>query len=467
MLVYLVEEANQGVEHMTARVLLLPAGSAKSSIEELAARYLLLIQAAQPFGPYRLLGNGLGALVAYELANQLLGRDERVDFLGMLGCSCPHNVPQDPVHRCSSRLGAERYCPHRLPIPIFYFVSEASADSQPARSWRSFAGDSLRVIRFGDALTDEVLAGVIAKAPEQQFLQSAIEEDGYSSVVTVSRGCTHNAPVIYVPGAGGNVASGLELAQALSERTTVHGLQPRGFSGTAVPHTTVQAAAAMYLRAIRSVQPGGPYRLAGHSFGGWVAFELACRLSAQGEQVDPLVLIDTEAPTTVAHPRPRRERIDVLMRLVHALEEYCERRTNLARDELVPLSHEAQLAKISQAMKALSVLPRTSTVGDIRGLVRIFEANLNTHYHPELRFPGQVVLFQAVECSRLSEEEGGYDASAARQGWRDYVGQLECVPVRGKHMTLLKKPHVEVIAGRLFRLWKVRAPSGSDSSRPS
>jgi thioesterase domain-containing protein len=33
------------------------------------------------------------------------------------------------------------------------------------------------------------------------------------------------------------------------------------------------------------------------------------------------------------------------------------------------------------------------------------------------------------------------------------VTQLECTPVPGKHMTMLKKPHVEAIAGHVWKLW--------------
>ena len=57
------------------------------------------------------------------------------------------------------------------------------------------------------------------------------------------------------------------------------------------------------LEAMRAVQREGPYQLGGWCFGGVVAFETARRLMAAGQQVDPLVLIDTLLPAAMAKVR--------------------------------------------------------------------------------------------------------------------------------------------------------------------
>jgi thioesterase domain-containing protein len=286
-----------------------------------------------------------------------------------------------------------------------------------------------------------------------QFMQNSAEQEVYSPLVTVHVGLPGSVPVIFVPGAGGSVASGIGLVECSRAWATIYGLQSRGVNGSAVPHHTVQAAAAMYLPAIRQVQPCGPYRLVGHSFGGWVAFELGCRLAAAGAAVKPLVLLDSQAPTPPAAVPRRRDRVEVLGKLIHALEELSERSMNLTRDDLVRLDQEAQLSRLVQGMKALGVLPRSSDVKDIRGFVRIFEANLNTTYVPEHRFPGHALLFQPVACSHGVEGEGGCDAGAIREAWRNHVGYLEHIPVPGRHMTMLKKPYVDAIACHLSRVW--------------
>jgi thioesterase domain-containing protein len=50
---------------------------------------------------------------------------------------------------------------------------------------------------------------------------------------------------------------------------------------------------AAYVQDIRAVQPHGPYRLIGYSFGGYNAFGVASALEAAGEQVELLSMIDT------------------------------------------------------------------------------------------------------------------------------------------------------------------------------
>ncbi|BET96997.1 amino acid adenylation domain-containing protein [Xenorhabdus taiwanensis] len=59
---------------------------------------------------------------------------------------------------------------------------------------------------------------------------------------------------------------------------------------------SVGALAADYISQIRSFQPKGPYALAGWSFGGLVAYEMAHQLRAAGERVSHCILIDSFAP---------------------------------------------------------------------------------------------------------------------------------------------------------------------------
>ena len=59
---------------------------------------------------------------------------------------------------------------------------------------------------------------------------------------------------------------------------------------------TIEALAGNYVAGIRAMQPKGPYRLAGYSFGAVLAFEIAQQLTAMGEEVSTLVLLDPYKP---------------------------------------------------------------------------------------------------------------------------------------------------------------------------
>jgi pimeloyl-ACP methyl ester carboxylesterase len=56
--------------------------------------------------------------------------------------------------------------------------------------------------------------------------------------------------------------------------------------------------AAHYIREIQMVQPKGPYFLVGYSWGGLVAYEIAQQLTAQGEVVDLVTMVDTLFPNS-------------------------------------------------------------------------------------------------------------------------------------------------------------------------
>ena len=81
------------------------------------------------------------------------------------------------------------------------------------------------------------------------------------------------------------------LLRHIEARRPVYGLQARGLSGTAVP-ASLSEVAGDYVQQIRSVQPDGPYHLAGWSFGAVVAHAMAVRLRAAGQQVALLALLD-------------------------------------------------------------------------------------------------------------------------------------------------------------------------------
>src|SRR5256885_14434941 len=69
-----------------------------------------------------------------------------------------------------------------------------------------------------------------------------------------------------------------------------------GAAGTSL--SSIDAIAARCLAAVRERQDHGPYFLGGHSLGGLVAYAMACKLEAAGEQVGLLALLDTVAPET-------------------------------------------------------------------------------------------------------------------------------------------------------------------------
>lgn len=128
-------------------------------------------------------------------------------------------------------------------------------------------------------------------------------------VVPLAEGDRRRAPLILVHPQSGDVCSFLHLAGQLTGRLAespaggrpVHGLEAVGYNTDEPPLATVEEQAQRYLRELRSVLPDGPYLLAGWSFGGLVAFEMARLLEEQGNPRD------SSGSSTSERPRPPLE----------------------------------------------------------------------------------------------------------------------------------------------------------------
>ncbi|WP_435037097.1 non-ribosomal peptide synthase/polyketide synthase [Pseudomonas neuropathica] len=65
------------------------------TIECMATRMAGIIRSVQPLGPYRLAGWSFGGVLAHEVAQQLLGQDQAVEFIGLLDSYAPNSLAQD------------------------------------------------------------------------------------------------------------------------------------------------------------------------------------------------------------------------------------------------------------------------------------------------------------------------------------------------------------------------------------
>jgi thioesterase domain-containing protein len=164
-------------------------------------------------------------------------------------------------------------------------------------SFFELGGHSLMAVRLLARLRNEIDPGLalatLLHAPTIRQLAGALRSGGSwrpSPLVPLQpRGAA--PPFFCVHGGWGDVLCYGRLARRLGEDQPLYGLQ-------AIEHTPVSVGqlAGLNLEAIRAVQPHGPYRLGGWSFGGVVAYDMACQLRARGEDVESLVLIDAVPP---------------------------------------------------------------------------------------------------------------------------------------------------------------------------
>jgi amino acid adenylation domain-containing protein len=105
-------------------------------------------------------------------------------------------------------------------------------------------------------------------------------------------------PIYIVHGAGLNVLLFNTLAKHMDADQPVYGLQAKGLNGVDEPLSRMEDIAAHYISAIRAQNPDGPYALAGFSFGGIIAYEMARQMEALNKEVRMLAMFDTYAYRT-------------------------------------------------------------------------------------------------------------------------------------------------------------------------
>lgn len=101
--------------------------------------------------------------------------------------------------------------------------------------------------------------------------------------------------IFILPGTGGLSDGYFEIAKAFGNSCSVFGLHMMGTQEGDTPLDTVREIASQNIRWMQQVQPQGPYRLMGHSFGGNIVYEMALQLEKAGQEVAFVAILDAWA----------------------------------------------------------------------------------------------------------------------------------------------------------------------------
>ena len=100
-------------------------------------------------------------------------------------------------------------------------------------------------------------------------------------------------PVFIAHGLGGSALDFYQIVNRFPESRPVYGMQAKGIDGVEEPLESVEEMARYALDAVQQIQPHGPYCLIGFSLGGLMVLEMAQQLSAKGERIELLALLDS------------------------------------------------------------------------------------------------------------------------------------------------------------------------------
>ncbi|HEV2645632.1 MAG TPA: alpha/beta fold hydrolase [Acidobacteriaceae bacterium] len=441
-----------------------PAGEVRlGTVEGMATRMVQMIRSVQPFGPYQIAGWSFGGILAYEIATQLIGINQDVRFLGLI------DTPYDPWISDSSKEPKEQlddrkqllylsqtqtigredsmYSAQGIPIPVHLFASEQSIKMNLTPRWNvPVPHEQLRTITIPGTCHSmlkspnvQLLGDAISQAIQNAFADSTQlrEKDYYPLVMLQAGSNSGKASLFCVPGAGDNVTRFIELADNLDKRWVIYGFQPRGLDGALVPYSTVSTASQVYLSSIKEMCSKGQIHLLGHSFGGWVVFDMAQQLLKEGCQISSLIILDSEAPDSQDTPIREYSRMEVIMHIIGAIEMDLERSLGISQVDINLQDYSAQIEVLHNALVREGIMSRRSEPDTLYGPLRTFAMALRTRYIPNEIYHGAIQLVLADD-QRLDQAANQKKYQQTVEEWKKWAPNVTHVKAPGNHMTLLK-----------------------------
>ncbi|WP_406200670.1 amino acid adenylation domain-containing protein [Kitasatospora sp. NBC_01560] len=319
-------------------------------------------------------------------------------------------------------------------------------------SFFELGGDSITSIQLvsrirsvlGVKLSNRSVFETPTVARLSEKLGTGQDGDGFEVLLPLRTG-GDRPPLFCVHGAGGLSWPYSSLLKHIGAEFPVYGLQARGLDGEDSRIAgSVEEMAADYVEQIRSVQPTGPYHLAGWSFGGLVAHEIAVRLTEAGERVALLANLD-QTPYDESWTEEEGYTVPTERDVLETLLDFVGH--DLAELRSQPLDHQRAMELIRARDSALGSLEE-------RHIAAFVKVGINNHvlsgaYRPR-RYDGDLLLF----VSTVGTDDPAARAEASVAAWQPYLtGTVVTHPVHAHHGHLLQPdPAAEIGRVLLARL---------------
>uniref|UniRef100_A0A4W6FR66 Fatty acid synthase n=1 Tax=Lates calcarifer TaxID=8187 RepID=A0A4W6FR66_LATCA len=282
---------------------------------------------------------------------------------------------------------------------------------------------------------------VIRVLLESDLTQLLVNPNG-PTVTLLNKGQSQERPLFLVHPIEGSIAAFKTLASKLS--VPCYGLQ----CTKAAPLDSIQSLAAYYVTCIKQVQPDGPYRIAGYSFGACVAFEMCSQLQTQNQSVEYLFLFDGSHSYVAAYTQsyrakltPGKESEAETEALCAFIQQFTGIEYNKLLETLLPLSDLE--ARVNVAVDLIT----SSHKGISRELLHFaattfyYKLKAADSYVPATKYHGNVTLLRAKTSSDYEQNLGtDYKLSEVCDG------KVSVHVIEGDHRTFLEGEGVESIS---------------------
>jgi amino acid adenylation domain-containing protein len=253
----------------------------------------------------------------------------------------------------------------------------------------------------------------------------------------------NKVPIYIIHGIGLNLLNFKSLVDYMDAEQPIYGLQARGLDGTDEPLDSMEAIAACYINEMILQNPTGPYAIAGYSFGGYVALEMARQLKEQGRDVKMLAMFDTNAEESTLHYTAGQK---LTRKLSRQLPKFLWIIQSLLKDPMATLRYQKLVAgwKLQSLFNTNGKAPEPVLEGGSEHMLRIVEKHEIAYENYRLKqYDGVIDLFKAQIRPYFVED-------AKNLGWKKYARRgVRVHDVPGDHKQMLLPPNDRFFARAL------------------
>jgi thioesterase domain-containing protein len=264
-----------------------------------------------------------------------------------------------------------------------------------------------------------------------EYAESKFDASLSDSHLVPLRAEGNSAPLFLIHETTGAVTAYISLSQLLNEDVPVYGLQATDATEVA----SLENLATQHLQAIRRMQPQGPYRLAGWSLGGILAYEIARQLLVAGESVEFVGMIDSYCPTLLDADSLTKSEVETLLIYVRWHMSHVDGQMSpVGEEKLRDLANQNDIAHVFEQCRQSGFLPSEITIEAMQRLLKTMHhlARLALQYRPK--------------PSRLSVQlyiSGEHEENQSR-GWESIMGdQLRVRRIGGTHDSIIQQPYLQ------------------------
>ncbi|AUA16375.1 alpha/beta fold hydrolase [Streptomyces sp. SID8382] len=243
----------------------------------------------------------------------------------------------------------------------------------------------------------------------------------------------------------GEVLVFVNLAKYFTGERPFYALRARGFGPGETHFGSFDDMVSTYVAAIRRARPGGPYAVAGYSYGGAVAFEIAKRLEADGDKVAFVGIFNL--PPRISDRMNEITFTDGAINLALFLELIDDTDVERLTSTLRPLPEADQLAHLIDHAPRRRLSELDLSLERFTAWVHLAQSmvHLGRSYEPSGSV-GQVKVFYCTPLRGTKEEWLDNQLSHWDRFTREPNTYIE---VDGEHYTLMSPRHVQTFQATL------------------